>query len=48
MLSAPGPDSLVVHNDVHQYVKTAKCRYDCANYRTTVYHIFARIPTQDE
>jgi hypothetical protein len=42
--------SFVNLNDAHisQYIKTAKCQYDCASYRTTVYHIFARIPTQNE
>ena len=31
-----------------KYVKTAKCRYSCGGELTTVYHIFARIPTQNE
>jgi hypothetical protein len=35
-------------SDSPRYIRTAKCRYFCGNYQTTVYHIFARIPTQDE
>ena len=30
------------------YIKTAKCLYSCGGDPITVYHIFARIPTQDE
>ena len=32
----------------HQYLKTAKCRYDCGSTTTTAYHIFVRIPKQGE
>lgn len=31
-----------------QYIKTAKCQYACGGMSTTVYHIFARIPTRNE
>lgn len=31
-----------------QYIQTAKCRYTCGGFPITVYHIFARIPTQGE
>ena len=30
------------------YIKTAKCQYTSGDKPVTVYHIFARIPTQDE
>lgn len=29
------------------YIKAAKCRYTCGGDPITVYHIFARIPTQN-
>ena len=32
----------------HRYVQAAKYRYACGSLTTTVYHIFARIPTRDE
>ena len=31
-----------------QYIKTAKCQYACGGMSTTVYHIFAQIPTRNE
>ena len=31
-----------------QYIKCAKCQYSCGGDPITVYHIFVRIPTQDE
>ena len=34
--------------DSPQYIKTAKCQYSCGGDQITVYHIFARIPTQNE
>ena len=42
-------DSLITQEDAHgsQYVKTAKCRYDHGGIKTTAYHIFARMPTQN-
>ena len=30
------------------YLKTAKCRYNCGSITTTAYHIFVRIPKQGE
>ena len=30
------------------YLKTAKCRYNCGGITTTAYHIFVRIPKQGE
>ena len=43
-------NSMVVQNDADgpQYVKTAKCQYDCGGQMTTAYHIFVRIPKQGE
>jgi small GTP-binding protein len=40
--------SLIILNaaDDPQYVKTAKCQYDCGGRTTTAYHIFVRIPKQ--
>ena len=38
---------LTDENDSH-YIRAAKCRYTCNTTETTVYHIFARIPTQNE
>ena len=38
---------LTDENDPH-YIQAAKCRYTCDTAQTTVYHIFARIPTQNE
>ena len=40
--------SLVILNaaDDQQYIKIAKCQYDCGGQITTAYHIFARIPKQ--
>ena len=35
-------------SDSPQYIKTAKCQYSCGGDQITVYHIFARIPTQNE
>ena len=42
-------DSLVVQEDATgpQDIKTAKCRYDCGGKMTTAYHIFVRIPKQN-
>ena len=42
--------SLVILNvaDDPQYVKSAKCQYDCGGRMTTAYHIFARIPKHGE
>ena len=39
-------DSLVIQDSPTgpQYIKIAKCRYDCGGGTTTAYHIFARIP----
>ena len=34
--------------DSPRYIKTAKCQYSCGGDQITVYHIFARIPTQNE
>ena len=34
--------------DGPQYVKTAKCQYDCGGQTTTAYHIFVRVPKQGE
>lgn len=43
-------DFFVELNDAHspQYIKVAKCQYSLDEVPITVYHIFARIPTQDE
>ena len=43
-------NSFVELNDSNdpKYIKVAKCRYVCADERTTVYHIFVRISTQSE
>ena len=43
-------DSFVDLDDASspQYVKTVKCQYACDGELTTVYHIFVRIPTQNE
>lgn len=43
-------NSFVDLNDgsTHQYIKVAKCQYTCGGDPITVYHIFARIPTQNE
>ena len=38
---------LTDENDPH-YIRAAKCRYTCDTAQTTVYHIFARIPTENE
>jgi hypothetical protein len=38
---------LTDENDPH-YIRAAKCRYTCNTTETTVYHIFARIPTENE
>ena len=42
-------ESFVELNDADspQYIKTAKCQYSCGGNPITVYHIFARIPTQN-
>ena len=34
--------------DGPQYVKTAKCQYDCGGQTTNAYHIFVRVPRQGE
>ena len=43
-------ESYVDLNDTNspQYIKVAKCQYTCGGDPITVYHIFARIPTQNE
>lgn len=43
-------ESYVDLNDVNspQYIRVAKCQYTCGSDPITVYHIFVRIPTQNE